>query len=310
MSDLDLIVIGDANPDLIITGDDLVPEFGQVEKIIERADLVVGGSASITAIGAARLGLRVAICSVIGDDAAGRFMEASLAGAGVDTRYLRVDSSLPTGMSIIFMRGDDRAILTAPGTIDAVGADDLEHLPDVPARHVHVASYFLTGDGFRSALPAALRRFRSAGVTTSIDTNWDPQERWNLGPVLDTIDLFLPNEAEVKAVAGRRSVEEAMTALASGGPSIVVKRGSEGAVALVGGVWTEAGPPEFDEFVDAVGAGDSFNAGYLAGILTGSEPAGALRLALAAGTLSTRRTGGTGGQATREEADALASSIN
>jgi sugar/nucleoside kinase (ribokinase family) len=167
MSDLDLIVIGDANPDLILTGDDLTPEFGQIEKFIDRADLVVGGSASITAIGAARLGLSVGLCSVIGNDAAGRFMEASLAGAGVDTRYLRVDPSIPTGMSIIFMRGNDRAILTAPGTIDAVGADDLARLPDAPARHVHISSYFLTADSFRSALPGTLRRFRGTGTTTS-----------------------------------------------------------------------------------------------------------------------------------------------
>jgi sugar/nucleoside kinase (ribokinase family) len=309
MSDLDLIVIGDANPDLILTGDDLVPELGQVEKFIDGADLVVGGSASITAIGAARLGLRVGICSVVGDDAAGRFMETSLAGAGVDTHHLRVDPSLPTGMSILFMSGDDRAILTAPGTIDAVGADDLGRLSDVPARHVHVSSYFLMGDAFRSALPETLSRFRSNGSTTSIDTNWDPQGAWKLGPVLDAIDLFLPNEGEIRAIAGRRSVEDAMTVLTSRGPSIVVKRGSEGAVGLVDGASIRVEAPAFAEFVDAVGAGDSFNAGYLTGILTGSDPATALRLAVAAGTLSTRRAGGTRGQATREEADLLASTI-
>ena len=78
-------MIGDCNPDVLVLGDDLAPAFGQQEKLVDSMSLVVGGSASITAVAAARLGLRVALVAAIGDDAAGHFMLAELARAGVDT---------------------------------------------------------------------------------------------------------------------------------------------------------------------------------------------------------------------------------
>lgn len=308
MTDLDLLVIGDVNPDLIVSGGNLEPRYGQVETLVERADLVAGGSASITAIGAARLGLRVGVCGVVGDDAAGRLMSDCL--ADVDTGHLRIDPVLSTGMSVIFTRRDDRAILTAPGTISALSPHDLEALPDVPARHVHAASYYLMSDSYRRALPGAFRRFRECGATTSIDTNWDPAEEWDLDAVFDDLDLFLPNRAEIRAVTRRGSIDEAMVRIAAKGPAVAVKLGPKGAATLVDGEAVHVAAPAVPEFVDAIGAGDSFNAGYLAARLSGANPLDCLRLGVAAGTLSTRSAGGTSSQPRRKEADLLASTIN
>ena len=309
MTGLDLLVIGDVNPDLIVSGGSLEPRYGQVETLVERADLVAGGSASITAIGAARLGLRVGICGVVGDDAAGRLMRDCLTDAGVDTERLRIDPVLPTGMSVILTRRDDRAILTAPGTITALSSDDLEALPDMPARHVHAASYYLMSDTFRRALPVAFRRFRASGTTTSIDTNWDPDEEWNLDSVFGDLDLFLPNQAEIRAVTQRGSINEAMMRIAARGPAVAVKLGPKGAATLMNDEAVRVGAPELSEYVDAIGAGDSFNAGFLAARLSGANPLESLRLAVATGTLSTRSAGGTASQPTRDEADRLASTI-
>ena len=157
----DLLVIGDCNPDVLVMGGDVTPAFDQQEKLVDSMALVVGGSASITAIAAARLGLRVALVAAIGDDAAGNFMLAELARAGVDTGGVAVRAELPTGMTIALSRGDDRAILTAEGAIGTLTSADVPAGMLSRARHVHVSSYFLLerslGPGLAALLAAAQR---------------------------------------------------------------------------------------------------------------------------------------------------------
>jgi sugar/nucleoside kinase (ribokinase family) len=310
VSELDLLVLGDVNPDVIVGGPDLQARFGQVEQLVDRASLVVGGSATITAIGAGRLGLSVGLCGVVGDDDVGWFMTNRLAEARVDVSHLRRDASTPTGMSVVLDRGDDRAIFTALGTIAALGPDDLAALPDRPARHVHVASYYLMSDGFRQALPSALRRFRAAGAGTSVDTNWDPAGRWELADLLAETDVFLPNLNELMAVTGAAALRDALDDPRLDGRDVVVKRGERGAAARLSGVLLSVGAVAPATFGDAVGAGDSFNAGYLAGRLTGADPERSLRLAVATGTLSTRGVGGTAAQPDRSEAESWAARLS
>jgi len=303
MSELDLLVVGDVNPDVIVAAPGLEPRFGQAEQVVDRAFLVVGGSAAITAMGAARLGLRVGLCGVVGQDDLGQLMTVRLVEAGVDLEHLRIDSSTPTGMSVILNRGDDRAVLTAPGTISALSHDDLAALPDRPARHVHSASYYLMSQEFRETLPDAFRRFRSAGVTTSLDTNWDPQQRWELAALLAETDVFLPNEAELSAIARTPIVDRAIDVVGQRGCDVVVKRGKLGGVARVGGRTFRVLRPPPCEYVDAVGAGDTFDAGYLVGRLFGKDPGTSLAMAVIAGTLSTAAAGGTDGQPEQDEVD-------
>ena len=169
----DLLVIGDCNPDVLVMGSDVTPAFDQQEKLVDSMALVVGGSASITAIAAARLGLRVALVAAIGDDAAGNFMLAELARAGVDTGGVAVRAQLPTGMTIALSRGDDRAILTAEGAIGTLTSADVP--ADMLSRaqqHVHVSSYFLLERSLGPGLAALLAAASAAGATTSLDTNW------------------------------------------------------------------------------------------------------------------------------------------
>ncbi len=309
MTDLDLLVIGDLNPDVIVAAPGLRPEFGQVEQLVDSATLVVGGSAAITAIGAARLGMRVGLCAVVGPDDLGRLMTGRVVEAGVDIGHVRVHSSTPTGMSVILNRGDDRAVLTSTGAITALTAADLERVSDRPARHVHVASFYLMAREFREGLRDTFRRLRAAGTTTSLDTNWDPDERWDLSAVLGETDLFLPNEAELTAIAGTPILDRAMETLADSGCDVAVKRGRAGGVALIDGRLVRVTRPPAVDFVDAVGAGDTFNAGLLSGRLLGRDPAESLAMAVIAGTLSTGAAGGTGGQPSRDDVDAWLSSV-
>ncbi len=300
MPDLDLLVVGDLNPDVIVSSPQLSPEFGQVEQIVDRASLVLGGSAAISAVGAARLGLAVGLCAVVGDDDLGQLMTHRLIDAGVDVRYLRVDPSIDTGMSVILNRGDDRAVLTATGSIASLSEEDLDRLPDHPAAYVHASSYYLMAPAYRAALPNAFRRFRAAGSATSVDTNWDPDRMWDLQLLLAETDLFLPNEAEVVAISQSPILEQAIKDISRSGCDVAVKRGRQGATAVMGGRGVRVTSVPAVSYVDSVGAGDTFNAGLLAGRIRGRDPATCLAMAVIAGTLSTAAVGGTDAELSME----------
>lgn len=297
----DLLVIGDCNPDLVLDGD-LVASFGQVETLIDDAELVLGGSASIVACGAARLGLRTTLASLVGDDAFGRSQLEGLAGRGVETSRVVVEPGLRTGVSVIFRRADDRAILTALGATAALTAKHLEGAVRAGARHVHVTPYFLLSS-LRGELRGLLELAREHGATTSLDTNWDPGEDWSgdLDDALAAVECFMPNAEEAMRITGCRSPIEAAAALAEQVGTVVVKMGAEGAYARSGAreVTVPAVPADL---VDTVGAGDSFAAGFLAARLRGRQLEDSLRIAVACGSLSTRASGGTAAQATMAEA--------
>jgi sugar/nucleoside kinase (ribokinase family) len=290
----DLLVLGDCNPDLLITGDDLAFEFGQREKLVAGMLLTIGGSASITACGAARLGLHTAFVGVVGDDEFGRFMLAELTARGVDVSGCPVDPSAPTGVTVAAVRDGDRAMLTLPGTIATLAADQVPAPLLAGARHLHIGSYYLL-DRLHAGLPGLVAAARAAGATVSVDPQEDTSGAWDGGlpALLADVDVLFVNEQEDAAIDSRRC------------PLVVVKRGPDGAVARPLGGEQVAVAGFAVESVDATGAGDSFDAGFLAGRLTGLNLEASLRLACACGALSTRELGGTTAQPTLDEARAL-----
>jgi sugar/nucleoside kinase (ribokinase family) len=300
----DLVVLGDCNPDLVLTGD-VEPRFGQVEKVVDGGALRLGGSASIVAAGAARLGLRTVLVAVVGDDALGRAQREALERRDVDTTALVVDPERPTGVTVVLSRGEDRAMLTALGTIDRLSGELVDRALLTAARHVHVAAYFLQ-PRLREDLPDLLRAARQAGATTSLDTNWDPSGAWDGGlmEVLPLVDVFLPNLAEACAISGEHDADAAAAALARSVGTVAVKLGPAGAIARAGDESARAAALEI-EVVDTTGAGDSFDAGFLTGRLRGWPLQDCLRLACACGSLS-NRAGGVDAQPTCAEARAAA----
>jgi sugar/nucleoside kinase (ribokinase family) len=312
--DLDLLVAGEVNPDVIVTDPDPVPVFGQAERIVGSIRLAIGSSSVITACGAARLGLRVAVVGVVGDDETGRFMLRAMAERGLDTSGCQVAPGRATGASVILGNGADRAILTATGTIGDLRAEDVPDTLLRRARHLHVGSFFLQPH-LAAGLADLFRRARVLGLTTSVDPNWDPSGRWDgFAVALAEADLAFPNAAEACRIAGVEDPVEAarLLATAAGGtpttgrPVLVVKLGADGAVAASpdGSVVRIAAPTVAP--IDTTGAGDTFNAGFLAARLGGRDLAASLRLAVACGSLSTLAVGGTDGQPTLAEADAVA----
>jgi sugar/nucleoside kinase (ribokinase family) len=303
MADFDVLVLGDCNPDVILTGSDLDPAFGQVERVVDEATLVVGGSGAIFACGAARLGLTTAFAGVIGDDVFGRFMLDALQGRGVDTRGVLMDPHRPTGVSVILSRAGDRAILTAPGTIGDMRGALVD--PDLlrSARHLHVSSYFIQR-GLHRDLPELFVEAHDADLTTSVDPNWDPTGEWNSGllALLEHADWFLPNSEEARRITGVDDLEIAASALVESGCTVAAKLGAGGGL-LARGEEIFQVPAYRVEVFDTIGAGDSFDAGFVAAMLRGAPLRRALETAVVCGSLSTRASGGVEAQPTMDEVE-------
>ena len=281
-----------------------MPEFGQVEKLVDTATLAIGSSSVIFACGAARLGLRVAFIGVCGDDIFGRFMLYEMQKRNVDISNVIILSDGQTGLSIIFNRDTDRAILTHPGLMAALQTSDIPDSLLHQARHLHVASYFLQ-TALQTNLPVLFQRACSMGLTTSLDTNYDPSEQWRgFDELLAVTNVFLPNDAEAKSLTSLENAEAAADRLKSKSEVIAIKLGAEGALGISSAqkVRVDSIPVKV---IDTVGAGDSFDAGFIYGYLQGWPLEKSLRLACVCGALSTKRAGGTDGQPTLNEALAL-----
>jgi len=300
MKTFDLLIPGEINPDLILSGD-VEPQFGQAEKLVESATLTIGSSSVIAACGAARLGLKVAFIGVCGDDLFGRFMLEEMQKHGVNVDNVIQVPGGTTGLSVILNRDIDRAILTHPGLIPALSADDIPDDLLRQARHLHVASYFLQ-HGLRPGLPRLFERARALGLTISLDTNWDPTGTWEgVLDLLPLVNVFLPNEAEAKAITKAENVEEAATRLQVRVETAAIKLGQDGALGVSHGQKVRVASIPV-RVVDTVGAGDTFDAGFLYGYLNGWPLEKSLRLAAVCGALSTRAAGGTAAQPTLPEA--------
>ena len=310
--DVDILVVGEINPDIIVSDPDPVPVFGEVERVVHSIRMTVGSSSAIFAAGAARLELRVAFCGVVGADVFGRFMLDEMARRGIDVAACTVDPSRQTGATVILTSGSDRAMVTALGAIGALDVDAVPPSLLARARHIHSSAFYFQ-ETSRERLPAFFAAARDRGQTTSFDTNWDPTEQWDGGvaEMLRASDVFLPNAVEARRIARVDDVQAAAQALAAlgsagrtdGGPVVAVKLGADGALACQAGGPIVRVPTMTFTPTDTTGAGDSFNAGFLRAWLDGGDLRESLELGAVCGALSTRQPGGVDGQPTLSEAN-------
>ena len=311
--DVDLLVLGEINPDIVVRDPDPRPAFGQQERLVETVELTVGSSSAILACAAARLGLRVALVGVVGDDELGRFMLRALTERGVDVSSCRVDPSTPTGASVILSDGTDRAILTALGTIGAVRVDDVPVDLLGRAHHLHLGSYYLQA-GARPGLPGLFQQARRIGLSTSVDGNWDPTGRWDSGlrELLAQTDVFFPNEVELARLTGADDPTDGVARLTAQAPglTVAVKLGSDGGLVRRADAAIVRRPALPVAAVDTTGAGDAFDAGFLLGWLERASLERCLELAVGCGSLSTLGVGGVAAQPDRPTLEAaIASAI-
>jgi sugar/nucleoside kinase (ribokinase family) len=295
----DVITILDTCADLVVNLGDATPEFGQKEKWVDSFSLEMGGSNCIFASQCAKLGLRTAGAGFVGADAFGRVVLDGLQSAGVDASHVITDDKLGTGLGVILTRGADRAILTYSGTIGAASPALVNDELLISARHLHVGSYYLL-TGLIGVLPGIFARAKKLGLSTSLDTNWDPSEEWALpDEILASVDIFMPNENEAMHLTRAGKAEEAARLLAERIPVVAVKQGAEGGMAVSGDRFAMLPAVDVD-VADTIGAGDSFDAGFIYGILNAWELRDCLRAGLYCGSMNAARAGGTAGQARLE----------
>jgi sugar/nucleoside kinase (ribokinase family) len=290
---LDCLVAGEANADLLIDGIARL-EF-EKEKLATGMNLVLGGSSSIFAFNLARLGAKVGFAGIVGDDFFGHFVEQRLRWAGVDTRTLDRRPKVKTGLTIWCQRGSKRAGITYAGSMALLRARDVPDATLRSARHLHVGAYFLL-ENLHPGAAGLFRKARKLGLTTSLDCNYDPSEKWDSGirGVLKFTDIFFPNETEALRLTNCRDIERAARELSKLVRIAAVKLGASGAIVYAEGKRFRI-PAIKTRVVDTTGAGDSFDAGFLACFLKGGSIEGSAHAGVAAGARAVSAVGGTGG---------------
>jgi sugar/nucleoside kinase (ribokinase family) len=291
-SKFDVAVVGELNLDIILSG---LPENLQLDREHLAQDLKVtlGSSSAIFAHNLALLGNNVYFSSAIGDDAFGEICLQRLGESGSDLSGVRRHAHQQTGLTIILAKDAQRYILTYPGTMSVMRYEDLDLESVCRAKHFHLSSYFLQR-ALRPKMADLFRHVKERGLTTSLDTNDDPDEEWSedLFPLLTHVDVLLPNEREACKISHAQNVESAAKFLSGVVPLVVIKRGPQGALAQRGSEIFSA-PPIASVFVDAVGAGDSFDAGFIHQYIREAKIEDCLKFGNIAGALSVTRAGGT-----------------
>ncbi len=287
----DCLVAGEANVDLLVDGV-LELEPGK-EKLAKDVAVVLGGSSAITAYNLSRLGTAVRFAAVLGRDTFGNFVSEKLQSANVEVSAVRWASDEKTGLTIWHSKNRERAGVTFPGTIAKLRTEDVPVEVLRSVRHLHVGAYFLLTD-LHSRAAALFAQAKAEGLTTSLDCNYDPSERWdsNIWDVLASTDLFFPNEQEALLLTGCKEIQSAASKLACYAKTVVVKLGAEGALVMTdsGSFYQPAIPAQV---VDTTGAGDSFNAGFLSRFVRGASMSECAYAGAQAGARSVSQLGGT-----------------
>lgn len=292
MKKFDIAIAGEINLDLIMCG---LPEVMALERelLASAFTMTLGSSSAILAHNLAALNVRVGFVSMVGKDPLGGIALNYLGEAGVDlSRTLQSRTGTSTGVTILLTHSADRHILTYAGTMIEMRVQDLDLAYLKSARHFHLSSLFLQ-KGMQADLPWLFRHLKDAGLTLSLDTNDDPEGEWKSGlqELLGLVDIVMPNEAEACRMTQTNDVEVAADALAQQVPIVAIKCGSRGAlIRFQGKRWLVPAEPVVP--VDTIGAGDSFNAGFLEAYLRGCSPVECAVLGNRVAALSTQRAGG------------------
>ena len=306
MKNFDIIALGELNVDLILNQIESEPEIGK-EKFAKQMTLTLGSSTAIFAANAAALGAKVAFCGMIGDDSFGDLVETSLKAKGVDTRYLIRQNKYATGATICMSYDEDRANLTYQGAMDFMSLEDIDPEVFKQTKHIHISSIYMQS-GVKRDLMKILELCKENGVTTSLDTQWDPEEKWDLDykTVLPMLTVFMPNETELKFLTRSENLEEAIEKIRPYANAAVIKCGSKGSILM------RKGQPDRKQdallnkhVVDCIGAGDSFNSGFITRLAAGDPLDKCQEYGNMTGAVNTTAAGGTTAFTSREDVEKI-----
>src|SRR6266581_1021036 len=286
-----LVVFGEFFLDLVFYELPSVPKMGEEVKTRSFAEFPGGGVAT-TALVASRLGTSTAIITRIGRDATSSPAWKTLIQSRILVDACELHSRLPTARSVCAAYEGDRMMIT----YDAINHNlemllmrravqrQLQH-----AKHVHFACALSPP----RAWIAALRKLRARGLTLSADIGWNPATIGSpqLPFLLREFDFAFPNEMEARAMTGEKMIEKAAKKLAQWVRVPVIKLGRQGCIAVQHGRIVRVKSFSVSS-VDATGAGDAFNGGFLHAYLAGWSLEDCLRAGNVCGALATTRAGG------------------
>jgi sugar/nucleoside kinase (ribokinase family) len=304
MTRLDVVAVGELNPDLILSGMTGPPRLGQ-EILAQRCVFTLGSSTALCAANLAALGLSVGIVGKVGQDAFGEFVLRCLDQRGIDASRVLRDATVRTGITVSLAYPEDRAMLTFAGAMAHLAVTEVDRDYLASARHLHVSSLFLQRD-LQPGCADLLRQMKARGLTTSLDPGWDPAETWDAGieNLYGLLDILFVNRLEAVALGNEPEWRRAAGRLAKRAPLLVVKGGRDGASVIQDEHWEERAGFQV-EAVDPTGAGDAFNAGFLFGYLSGWPRAACLTWGNACGAMTVTQSGGSGAFRSRADVEAF-----
>lgn len=290
-TEYDLVVVGELNMDLILDHVNSLPGL-EKEVICKSMNLTIGSSSAIMALNAAALGLKVNFVGKIGNDDFGKTCLNALNSRSIDTTNVLISELENTGLTCIYTQERKRGMITYPGSMESFTLDEIPDQVFKSAKHLHLSSYYLQ-KGLKPDVPNLFKIARENGMTTSFDTNFDPDEKWGneVLDVLDYVDIFFPNDQEAMKIAGTNTIEDAMAILTKHCKIVIVTCGSKGVMGQYGDVVFHAKGLRID-IKDAVGAGDTFNSGFLLEYLKGAELESCVISGIHSSAFSTTFTGG------------------
>lgn len=291
--EFDVIVVGELNVDLILDEIESFPEVGK-EVLANQMTLTLGSSSAIFASNISSLGARVAFLGKIGKDKFGEVVLESLQRSKVDVSMIKEDAEVGTGATVVLNVQEDRANTTYPGAMDLLTIEDISENDLRRAKHLHFSSYFLQ-PGLRKDIERLFRTAKNIGLTTSFDMQWDPREEWDLDfkEILPHVNVFLPNEKELMFLSGKNNLNEAINFIKKYTDILVIKRGNQGSMVCYGDEIMDRSAFINQSVVDAIGAGDSFNAGFIYKFIKGNPISECQEFGNLTGAVSTLAAGGT-----------------
>ena len=307
MKKYDVIAIGELNVDLILNGIEKSIEVGK-EIFAKDMLLTLGSSTAIFAANASSLGAKVGFVGMIGKDSFGQLVKDSLSDKGVSTEFIIETEKYATGVTVGMNYGEERAMVTYQGPMDAMTFDDIDLSVFESTKHIHISSVFFQA-GLKNDLVKILRFATEKGITTSLDVQWDPSEQWdfNYQAILPYVTVFMPNETEITLLTHSDSLEEAIEKVRPLINICAIKQGNKGSLLLQKGRKTQFLSSFLNsEVIDAIGAGDSFNSGFIYQFVQGGSPEECQYLGNLMGAINTTSAGGTGAFSSKENIETTA----
>jgi len=283
-----------------------LPREGQL-LAVEALPTKAGGCAANVAIDLAKQGIDVDVAGCLGNDASARVLLASLEEHAVGCNRIVYSDQMPTSKTVILLvTGQDRRYIHSFGANAAFTVGHIDRAWARSLRLFYLGGLFLMPAFQPEELLDLLLECRQAGVVTVVDVVI-PQNATipkNLGPLLNAIDYFLPNDDEASAITGfAEPLDQLRSLIQAGANTVIITQGRRGAITGRDGDFWRSGIYQMDAMLDPSGCGDAFAAGVVTGVVHGWDLPATLRYASALGASAGRALGTTDGVFTADQAE-------